>query len=187
MPSKNAPSDAVALLKADHRKVEDLFAQFEKARDASRKQDLVKKICTELSIHTMIEEEIFYPACTGQIEDDVVDEAYVEHDGAKVLIAELMASDPDNEFYNAKVKVLSEDIKHHVKEEEKRAEGIFAQAKAAGLDLEGLRDKLMARKEELMEEFKSGDLPPPQTRSFTGHKLQQAKPVDGGTAAHSSE
>jgi hypothetical protein len=175
--------DAVALLKADHRKVEELFAKFEKARDDERKRTLVKEICTELAVHCMIEEEIFYPACTGKAEDDTVDEAYVEHDGAKVLVAELMQSDPGDEFYDAKVKVLSEDIKHHVKEEEKRGEGLFAQARAAGLDLEALGEKLRARKEELLTEFKHGHLPPPQTRSFTGHMLEQGAPVDGGTAA----
>jgi hypothetical protein len=130
----------------------------------------------------MIEEEIFYPACSGKAEDDTLDEAYVEHDGAKVLIAELLQGDPDDEFYSAKVKVLSEDIKHHVKEEEKRGEGLFAQAKAAGLDLEALGEQLMARKQELMAEFKDGTLPPPQTRSFTGHQLEQGKPER--TAAH---
>jgi hypothetical protein len=175
--------DAVALLKADHRKVEDLFGKFEKARDKDRKQVLVKEICTELTIHTIIEEEIFYPACTGKAEDDAVEEAYVEHDGAKVLISELMNSDPDEEFYDAKVTVLSEDIKHHVKEEEKRGEGLFAQAKEAGLDLAALGGRLMARKQELMAEFKDGNLPPPQTRSFTGHRLEQGKPVGQGTAA----
>jgi hemerythrin superfamily protein len=185
MPSKKAePADAVALLKADHRKVEGLFEQFEKARDDSRKKALVKEICTELCAHTTIEEEIFYPACTGEVKDDTVDEAYVEHDGAKVLIAELLASGPDNEFYDAKVKVLSEEIKHHVKEEERRSEGLFAQAKAAGIDLEGLGDRMKTRKEEVLAKFESEGLPPPQTRSFTGHKLEQAKPVDGGTAAH---
>jgi hemerythrin HHE cation binding domain-containing protein len=175
--------DAVALLKADHRKVEDLFAKFEKAREKDRKQALVREICTELTIHTMIEEEIFYPACSGKAEGDTLDEAYVEHDGAKVLLSELMNSDPDDEFYDAKVTVLSEDIKHHVKEEEKRGEGLFAQAKEAGLDLEALGERLAARKEELMAEFKDGNLPPPQTRSFTGHRLEQGKPVELGTAA----
>jgi hemerythrin superfamily protein len=83
MASRQKKMDAIALLKEDHRKVEDLFEQFEKARDKDRKEKLVKQICMELSIHTMIEEEIFYPACTGQVEDaDLVDEAYVEHDGA---------------------------------------------------------------------------------------------------------
>jgi hypothetical protein len=175
--------DAIALLKDDHRKVEALFEKFEKARDKERKRALVKEICTELCIHTMIEEEIFYPACTGKAEDDTVEEAYVEHDGAKVLIAELLQSEPDSDFYDAKVTVLSEDIKHHVKEEEMRGEGLFAQARAAGLDLEALGEQLKARKEELMAEFKDGDLPPPQTRSFTGHQLEQGRPVDQGSAA----
>ena len=101
---------------------------------------MVKQICTELSVHATIEEEIFYPACKGQIEDeDLLDESYVEHDGAKVLIAELMDSHADKEFYDAKVTVLSEMIKHHVKEEEKRSEGLFAQARDAGLDVDCAR------------------------------------------------
>jgi hypothetical protein len=177
--------DAVALLKEDHRKVDKLFEQFEKAHEADRKEKLVKQICTELSIHTMIEEEIFYPACSGQVKDeDVVEESYVEHDGAKVLIAELIKSSPDGEFYDAKVSVLSELIRHHVKEEEKRGEGLFAEAKAAGLDMEALGERLMQRKQELMAEFGEGDnLPAPETRSFTGHELQQGKPVEANPAA----
>ena len=108
MPSREKP-DAIALLKEDHRKVEDLFEKAEKARDEDRKKMLVQQICTELMIHSMVEEEIFYPACKDKIEDeDVLDEAYVEHDGAKVLIAELLDSEPDAEFYDAKVTVLSE-------------------------------------------------------------------------------
>jgi hypothetical protein len=128
----------------------------------------------------MIEEEIFYPACAEQVKDeDLLDESYVEHDGAKVLIAELIKSDPGNEFFDAKVKVLSEQIKHHVKEEEKRGEGLFAEAKKAGLDMEALGERLMQRKQELMEEFGDGEnLPAPETRSFTGHDLQQGKPVE---------
>jgi hypothetical protein len=169
--------DAIALLKADHRKVEDLFEKFEKAKSESIKKSLVEQICTELSAHTAIEEEIFYPACTGQIEDDTVTEAYVEHDGAKVIIAELLASSPDNDFYDAKVKVLSEEIKHHVKEEEARSEGMFAQAREAGLDMDALGDKMAARKKELLAQFKAEGLPTPQTRSFTGHKLRQGEPV----------
>jgi hypothetical protein len=182
MPKK---MDAIALLKADHRKVEDLFDQFEKAHEAHRKEKLVKQICTELSIHAMIEEEIFYPACADQVKDeDLLEESYVEHDGAKVLVAELIKSDPGNEFYDAKVSVLSEMIKHHVKEEEKRAEGLFAEAKKAGLDMEGLGERLMQRKQELMQEFGEGDnLPAPKTRSFTGHDLQQGEPIEASQAA----
>ena len=151
--------DAIALLKADHRKVEELFEKFEKAKSDSVKTSLVQQICTELTVHASIEEEIFYPACTGQIEDDTLTEAYVEHDGAKVMISELLASSPDNEFYDSKVKVLSEQIKHHVKEEEMRAEGMFAQARDAGLDMDALGEQMAARKKELLAEFKANGLP----------------------------
>jgi hypothetical protein len=177
MPTREKP-DAIAMLKEDHRKVEDLFEKAEKARDGDRKKMLVQQICTELMIHSMVEEEIFYPACKDKIEEeDVLEEAYVEHDGAKVLIAELVDSEPDAEFYDAKVTVLSELIKHHVKEEEKRAEGLMAQAREAGLDMEALGERIKARKEELKQEFAGGKLPPPHTRTFTGHKLVQDNPV----------
>jgi hemerythrin-like domain-containing protein len=152
-------SDAIALLKADHRKVEELFDKFEKASD-SKKQALAEQICNELKIHTTIEEEIFYPACEGRIEEDTINEAYVEHDGAKVLINDIMAGGPDDKFYDAKVKVLSEEIKHHVKEEEMRVEGMFAQAREAGVDVVELRDQMLARKLELTAAVKAGGLPP---------------------------
>ena len=176
MPSREKP-DAIALLKEDHRKVEDLFEKAEKARDEDRKKTLVQQICTELMIHSMVEEEIFYPACKDKIEDDdVLDEAYVEHDGAKVLISEIL-SNVNARYFEAKVTVLSELIKHHVKEEEKRSEGLFAQAREAGLDIEALGERIMARKEELKRQFAGGNLPPPHTRSFSGHKLVQDNPV----------
>ncbi len=176
--AKSMPN-AIALLKADHRKVEELFEQFEKSREENRKRGLVREICTELMVHTLLEEEIFYPACTNQVKDeDLVEEAYVEHDGAKVLIAELLQGSPSDEFYDAKVTVLSEMIKHHVKEEEKRSEGLFAQARDAGLDVDALGEQMATRKEELLRDFRDGaDLPPPETRSFSGHKLSQGHPV----------
>jgi Hemerythrin HHE cation binding domain len=180
--SKGAKPDAIALLKADHRKVEDLFEKFEAAKSASVKKSLALEICTELSLHATIEEEIFYPACKGKVEEDQMDEAYVEHDGAKVLIAELLAGSPDDEFYDAKMKVLSEDIKHHVKEEERPAEGVFAQARENGVDMDELGDRLAARKEQLLAKFKLEGLPPPTTRSFKGHKLQQGKTVEAKAA-----
>ena len=178
MPAK---PDAIALLKEDHRKVEDLFEKFEKSRDDQRKQALAKEICTELMIHSMVEEEIFYPACKDQIEDeDALEEAYVEHDGAKVLISEILEK-PDAEFFEAKVTVLSELIKHHVKEEEKRSEGLFAQAKEAGLDVQALGERIMELKKQLKQQFAGGQLPPPHTRSYSGHKLVQDKPVSAPT------
>ena len=154
------PTDAIALLKADHRTVENLFASFESAKDSGRKETLAKQICTELKIHAMIEEEIFYPALDGKIEDDLLKEAYVEHDGAKVLINDIEAGAPSDEFYDAKVKVLSEEIEHHVKEEEAPSEGMFAKAREAGVDLVALRDAMLARKQELMAQAETEGLPP---------------------------
>ena len=173
----DARPDAIAFLKADHRKVEDLFAKFEVARNADTKKRLAKQICTELTVHTILEEEIFYPACKGKIEDDLISEAYVEHDGAKVLIAELEVGSPTEEFYDAKVKVLSEQIEHHVHEEEKRTEGMFSQARAAGLDMDALGARMLARKRELMARFEADGLPSPETRTFTGHDLEMSAPV----------
>jgi hypothetical protein len=162
--------DAIALLKADHRKVEELFEKYETAR--GRKADIAKQICMELIIHTMIEEEIFYPACReAGVESDMMDEANVEHDGAKTLIAELENGSPDDEFYDAKVKVLSEEIKHHVKEEEKRG-GIFTEARK-DLDLDALGEKLMARKQELKAQFEQKGLPMPFTLTMTAPPLEQ--------------
>jgi len=177
----NEKMDAIALLKADHRKVEALFEKFEKAKDAKTKKALATEICTELTVHATIEEEIFYPACKEAVDDDLRTEAYVEHDGAKVLIAELAGSDPDNEFYDAKMKVLSEDIKHHVKEEEKPGEGFFAQARKGDVDTEALGERLAARKKELLAQIKKNGLPPPTTRSFTGHEMEQGEPVEAAT------
>ena len=173
----SSKSDAVALLKSDHRKVEDLFEKYAKARGGERKAALVKEICTELMVHTMIEEEIFYPALRGEAEDDVLDEAQVEHDGAKVLIAELLDSTPDESFYDAKVMVLKEEIKHHVKEEEKPSEGLFAQARDADIDLKELGEQLAERKKELQGQFESEGLPTPTTRSFKGVRLEVGQPV----------
>ena len=175
---KSKKMDAIALLKADHRKVEGLFAKFEKARDSRTKKSLAEQICTELTVHTTIEEEIFYPACAAAVEDDLRLEAYVEHDGAKVLVAEIEAADPDDDFYDAKVKVLSEQIEHHVKEEEKRGEGLFAQARQADLDLDALGEQMQQRKDELMAQIKAKGLPTLETRSFTGHELKQGSRPD---------
>ena len=165
--AKTDQIDAVALLKADHRKVEDLFEQFEKVRSKDRKEALAHEICTELKVHAMIEEKVFYPACRGEIEEDLIDEAIVEHDGAKVLINEIEAGGPDEEFYDAKVKVLSEMIEHHVKEEEQRVEGMFSQARKAGLPMDDLGERMLAMKEQLMAEAKAkGGLPPAETTSM---------------------
>ena len=158
--------DAIALLKADHRAVEELFEKFEKASGYERKRKLAEEICLELSVHAQIEEEIFYPACEGKVDEDLLKESYVEHDGAKVLIAEIVGGSPDDEFYDAKVKVLSEEIEHHVEEEEKRLEGLFAQARKAELDMDALGQELAARKSQLTEQFRATGIPTPQLKTM---------------------
>jgi hypothetical protein len=160
MISDGTPKDGLQLLATDHRKVEGLFAAFEKASGASAKEKLVREICTELKIHSQIEEEIYYPAIRGKVEAADLNEAYVEHDSAKLLINELEAAEPDESYYDAKVKVLSELIEHHVKEEEKQRDNLFQQTRAADIDLDALGAQLAARKAELMELARSQGLPP---------------------------
>jgi hypothetical protein len=169
--SSETNQDAVALLKADHRIVEDLFARFEEASGDGSKQKIAEQICMELSIHATIEEEIFYPACEGKVEGDLLKEAYVEHDGAKVLIAEIEAGGPTDEYYDAKVTVLQEQIEHHVEEEEKRMEGLFAQARKAGLDMEALGQQLAQRKEELVASYGQSGVPKPELATLTNTEL----------------
>jgi hemerythrin superfamily protein len=159
--------DAVALLKADHEKVAGLFEQFEKASGEGRKQKLALEICKELTVHSKIEEEIFYPACEGKVDEADLKEAYVEHDGAKVLIAEIEKGAPSDEYYDAKVKVLQEQIEHHVEEEEKRLVGIFSQAKRNGVDMDALGEQLATRKAELMAEIGKGPLPTPELTTMS--------------------
>jgi hemerythrin superfamily protein len=144
------PLDAIALLEADHREVEELFKQFEDTGSSARKQALAARVCHALEVHTQIEEEIFYPAfLTATAEEDIHHEAEVEHEAAKKLIAEIEASGPSDEYFDAKVKVLSEMIKHHVNEEEKR-DGMFAKARKARMDLHELGERLGERKAQLM-------------------------------------
>jgi hemerythrin superfamily protein len=156
--------DAIALLKEDHRAVEKLFKEFEGARGDGRKQKLAKQICLELTVHTMIEEEIFYPACGGKVDQDLLKEAYVEHDAAKMLVAEIEAAEgQDDDFFDAKVQVLSEQIEHHVEEEEKE---LFPKVRKADLDLEALGEQLAARKRELLKEFKASGVPEPELKTM---------------------
>lgn len=160
MAAKQEFKDALAMLKADHDEVKELFEKFEKAR--SNKQKLAHEICDELKIHSMIEEEIFYPTFRGKIDDDILDEAFVEHDGAKVLINDIMAAEGGDEFYDAKVKVLSEEIDHHVREEEKE---MFPQCRKTDVDLKALMEPMMTRKQELKAQAKSGGLPPAELKA----------------------
>jgi hemerythrin superfamily protein len=152
--------DAIALLKEDHRAVEKLFKEFESAKGEGRKEKLARRICLELTIHTMIEEEIFYPACRDGVEEDLLKEAFVEHDAAKLLIAEIEGgSGQSDDFFDAKVRVLSEQIEHHVQEEEKE---LFPEARKADLDLKALGERLAERKKELMKQFKASGVPEPE-------------------------
>lgn len=143
-----APKDAIALLKADHEAVSQLFAEYEKTRSVPNKKALVAEICTALSVHAQIEEEIFYPAVKTALKDKLlVPEATVEHAGVKDLIAQLEGVEPDGEMYDAKVKVLSEYVKHHVKEEH---EEMFPKVKASSLDMIELGARMAARKDALL-------------------------------------
>ena len=150
---KGGDTDAIALLTQDHKDVKKLFKQYDKmveegAEDDER-QALAGQICTMLTVHATIEEEIFYPAARDALEEqDLLDEAEVEHASAKDLIAQIETGSPStDDLYDAKVKVLGEYIDHHVKEEEGE---MFAQARKSDMDLEALGEELMARKQELL-------------------------------------
>jgi hemerythrin superfamily protein len=154
-PSAPKAMDAVALLKADHKQVKTWFEEFEATRSSSKKEKLAADICNALTVHTEIEEQIFYPAFLAATRDkDLHHEAIIEHDGAKKLIAEIQASGPADDYFDSKVHVLSEMIKHHVKEEE-QAGGMFAEARQARkLDLKVLGAELAQRKDALMAKLR---------------------------------
>jgi hypothetical protein len=139
--------DAIAILRADHTLVSGLFAEYEKTRSVPRKKALVAQICTELNVHAQVEEEIFYPAVKAALRDkELVPEATVEHATLKDLISQVEGREPDGEMFDAKITVLSEYVKHHVKEEQNE---MFPKAKASKLDMEELGQQILARKEEL--------------------------------------
>ena len=146
--SSSQPQEATALLRADHKVVSGLFAEYEKARSPVKKQQLVSQICTELTVHAQVEEEIFYPAVKAALKDkELIPEATVEHSTLKELIAQVEGVEPDGEMFDAKIKVLSEYVKHHVKEEHNE---IFPKAKASRLDMVELGARLAERKAELL-------------------------------------
>jgi hemerythrin superfamily protein len=142
-----APGDAIALLKADHREVQAMFDDYEGSENDNEKAALSAKICKALKVHTQIEEEIFYPAARAATgDDDLLDEAKVEHAGAKDLIAQIEAIKVGDNLYDAKVKVLGEQVKHHIGEEE---DELFPEARESKMDLAGLGERMAARKKEL--------------------------------------
>ena len=142
--------DAIELLTQDHQTVRELFDQYDTLSDRSlvSKRKLALKICQELSKHAMVDEELFYPAVrdASRQNEDLIDEAIVEHASAKELIAQIVAMAPGEDLYDAKVKVLSEQIEHHVSEEEG---DIFPRAREAQLDLQALSSQIAARKAEI--------------------------------------
>ncbi len=174
-PARKSSQDATQILTADHKKVSKIFADFEKIKDddSERKQALVKMVCDELTVHAQIEEEIFYPAMREALkekDEDLLDEAEVEHESLKRLIETLRSSDPDDHLYDANVKVLSEYVKHHVKEEQ---DEMFAKArKVKGLDLKQLGEELTARKMQLMDEYgmEAEETPAARKRSGTAQR-----------------
>lgn len=146
--NSSQPQEATALLRADHKLVSGLFAEYEKARSPVKKQQLVSQICTELTVHAQVEEEIFYPAVKAALKDkELIPEATVEHSTLKELIAQVEGVEPDGEMFDAKIKVLSEYVKHHVKEEHNE---MFPKAKASRLDMVELGARLAERKAELL-------------------------------------
>ena len=147
------PADAIKLLKADHKEVKTMFQQYEKLEDDAEKQELADKICMALTVHAQIEEEIYYPAVRAAIDDDdLLDEAEVEHASAKQLIAEIQALKAGDRLFDAKVTVLGEYIEHHVEEEEAE---MFPESRDSDLDLKELGVQLAERKAELMAQLKA--------------------------------
>ena len=143
-----APMEATSMLRADHKKVAGLFDAFEKTKSAARKKKIVSEICMELTVHATLEEEIFYPAVKAALKDhELVPEATVEHGSVKDLIAQVKDVEPDGEMYDARVKVMGEFVKHHVKEEQTE---MFPKAKKTKLDMIALGAQMAARKAELM-------------------------------------
>jgi hemerythrin superfamily protein len=179
-----APRDALALLRADHQTVQVLFDKFGKARGEDRKAGLAQQICSELKVHAQIEEEIFYPAVRGAIRDeDLLDEATVEHQSAKDLIAQIENADAGDDLFDAKVTVLGEYIKHHVKEEQNE---MFPQVRKTKLDLRELGERLMARKEELKASGTAGRQSPP-SGGLSGSSARRAKRSEEKTSEADSD
>jgi hemerythrin superfamily protein len=174
--STDAPRDAIALLKQDHRAVEALFDEFEDAEE-SEQSELATRICQMLTVHTQIEEELLYPQAKeafGEEEDEMVYEAEIEHGSAKELIAKIEAGTPEDPEFKPLVKVLSEYIKHHVKEEEKE---LFPALKETELDLKELGSQLAQRKLQLMEQMgiEAEEAPAPKRKRSTGSRASAAK------------
>jgi len=157
--SKSSQTDALSLLKDDHQRVKKLFKQFEKLDDDQEKLQLIEQVCTELKVHTQVEEELFYPSVRGLIEEEgLLNEAAVEHESAKQLIEKLDTGDLDEDERDATFKVLGEYVNHHIEEEETE---LFKQVRKADIDLQALGEEMQARKEQLLEDLGIAEEPPP--------------------------
>lgn len=154
--------DALQMLADDHRTVEALFEKYDNARGEAAQQKIVQQICQELAIHAMIEEQVFYPAIREAVDDDMMDEAQVEHDSAKMLILSLQQGTPSDAYYDAKVSVLKEQVEHHVYEEERQRGSIFAQVRKAEIDLVALGGQMAELKQRLLAQAKAEGLPRPE-------------------------
>lgn len=145
--SRGRSQDALNLLKQDHARVKSLFGRFEKARGTEQKARLAATMCSELNVHAQLEEEVFYPAVRQVIEEEeLLDEAQVEHASVKELVAQIESTSPENRLFDAKVKVLGEYVNHHVKEEEGE---MFREIRRTDLDLAALGQRMKRRKQEL--------------------------------------
>jgi len=180
--------DAINILKKDHEKVKDLFNKFEKSEDRREKKKIAAEAIKELKIHTLIEEEIFYPIVRGQVEDGLMNEAEEEHHVAKLIIAEIEQMKLSDDQFDAKFKVLAENVRHHIREEEGK---MFPEARSSDMEFGILGEALTARKQELMEK----GLPPseekqkvsPRSRSSaTARKSKQPTQSRNSKAAKTS-
>lgn len=154
--------DALQMLADDHRSVEALFEKYDNARGEVAQRKIVQQICEELTIHAMVEEQVFYPAIRDAVEDDMMDEAQVEHDSAKTLILSLQQGEPSDAYYDAKVSVLKEQVEHHVYEEERQRGSIFSQVRKADIDLVALGAEMAELKQKLMAQARAEGLPRPE-------------------------
>lgn len=154
--------DALQMLADDHRTVEALFEKYDNARGEAAQQKIVQQICQELTIHAMVEEQVFYPGIREAVDDDMMDEAQVEHDSAKTLILSLQQGSPSDAYYDAKVSVLKEQVEHHVYEEERQRGSIFAQVRKAEIDLVALGAQMAELKQQLLAQAKTEGLPRPE-------------------------
>lgn len=154
--------DALQMLADDHRTVEALFEKYDNARGEAAQQKIVQQICQELTIHAMVEEQVFYPAIREAVDDDMMDEAQVEHDSAKTLILSLQQGTPSDAYYDAKVSVLKEQVEHHVYGEERQRGSIFAQVRKAEIDLVALGGQMAELKQRLLAQAKAEGLPRPE-------------------------